>query len=191
VSESRHNDNHLIVNAILGKPIYTNNKYKPRKKRERNVEEKIDDLIDRIDDMETEDLILTEDDIFARQFFNKCHLLETSRKYSGHMSQDHMSREEKVDFTSNENFLQFWNTNGQFLTWKLFEEWFPNIPAHLFDDFKNLSKRKQKELEEKWDQVSSRVFSLAQLFYSDECESAELGIETNEATNQIPDSKME
>ena len=58
----------------------------------------------------------------------------------------------QVDFTSNENFLQFWNTNGQFLTWKLFQEMYPHIPAHLFDDFKNLSQRKQKDLEEKWDQ---------------------------------------
>ena len=95
--------------------------------------------------METEDLELTEDDIFARQFFNKCHLLESSRKYSGLDSS-------AVDFTSNENFLQFWNTNGQFLTWKLFQEMYPHIPAHLFDDFKNLSQRKQKDLEEKWDQ---------------------------------------
>ena len=102
-------------------------------------------MIDRIDDMETEDLVLTEDDIFARQFFNKCHLLESSRKYSGLDSS-------AVDFTSNENFLQFWNKNGQFLTWKLFQEMYPHIPAHLFDDFKNLSQRKQKDLEEKWDQ---------------------------------------
>ena len=99
--------------------------------------------------METEDLELTEDDIFARQFFNKCHLLESSRKYSGLDSVP-------VDFTSNENFLQFWNTNGQFLTWKLFQEMYPHIPAHLFDDFKNLSQRKQKDLEEKWDQGTAR-----------------------------------
>ena len=39
--------------------------------------------------------------------------------------------------------------------------------------------------------VSSRVFSLAQLYYSDECKSTELNRETNETTNQISDSKME
>ena len=39
--------------------------------------------------------------------------------------------------------------------------------------------------------VSSRVFSLAQLYYSDECKSTELSEETNETTNQISDSKME
>jgi hypothetical protein len=40
-------------------------------------------------------------------------------------------------------------------------------------------------------EVSSRVFSLAQLYYSDECKSTELSGETNEMTNKISDSKME
>ena len=91
-----------------------------------------------------EETPLSEDEKFAYEFFQKSHLIEEARKYN----------KEKVDaiqLTEDPGFLEFWNQNGQYLTWKLFEEWYPDIGSYNFDHFNKIPKKKQLDLEQKWD----------------------------------------
>ena len=72
-----------------------------------------------------------------------------------------------IDLTNNEDFLTFWNTNGQFLTWNLLKEKQPDVTEYEFNNFNKLNATRQTELNNMWDQVSSHVFQLAQLYFYD------------------------
>ena len=72
-----------------------------------------------------------------------------------------------IDLTNNQEFLDFWNTNGQFLTWRLLKDEKPEVSEEEFNNFNNLPKNRQDELNSMWDVVSAHVFSLAQLYFDD------------------------